>query len=47
LPKTVSQILWPCSIVSANPQPMNRLRLDSFLRDSAAEGDEPLDSKRL
>jgi len=26
---------------------MNRLRLDSFLRDSAAEGDEPLDSKRL
>jgi hypothetical protein len=27
--------------------PKNRPRLDSFLRDSAAEGDEPLDPNRL
>ncbi|MBM3861674.1 MAG: DUF2281 domain-containing protein [Verrucomicrobia bacterium] len=29
----------------ANPQP--RPRLDRFLRESAAEGDEPLDPSRL
>ena len=27
--------------------PKSRPRLDSFLRDAAAEGDEPLDPKRL
>jgi hypothetical protein len=27
--------------------PQRRPRLDAFLRDSAAEGDEPLDPKRL
>ena len=27
--------------------PQSRPRLDAFLRDSAAEGDEPLDPKRL
>jgi hypothetical protein len=34
---------WEQRLVS----PQIRPRLEAFLRDSAAEGDEPLDSKRL
>jgi hypothetical protein len=34
---------WERSIGHAQPRP----RLESFLRESAAEGDEPLDPKRL
>ena len=34
---------WESRIAYPNSRP----RLDSFLRDAAAEGDEPLDPKRL
>ena len=34
---------WERSLASSQPRP----RLDSFLRDSAAAGDEPLDLNRL
>ncbi|HUO10953.1 MAG TPA: DUF2281 domain-containing protein [Phycisphaerae bacterium] len=34
---------WERSLASSKPRP----RLDNFLRQSAAEGDEPLDPSRL
>lgn len=34
---------WEQRLAYPNPRP----RLDAFLRDSTAEGDEPLDPKRL
>lgn len=34
---------WERSLASTEPRP----RLETFLRDSAAEGDEPLDLKKL
>jgi hypothetical protein len=34
---------WERHITSTQPRP----RLDSFLRESSAEGDEPLDTTRL
>ncbi|MGA2440670.1 MAG: hypothetical protein ABSH08_06915 [Tepidisphaeraceae bacterium] len=34
---------WERRVASSKPRP----RLDSFLRESAAEGDEPLDPSRL